>query len=320
MSRVRILFAMLISLPVFVIHAQTAAQDRYELRVPSIVEFNYDPFSGLPSSASFDIEVHSLLDDSDVKNIDEGYSDAQQEPDGADFQREVMLSIKPLNAGSFNLIGESIQLPIEFVAKNQPTIIRVAEAYEGRVLLNSNNNPSVIVELNTTVPESLFADAGEYLLELEVVLLDGETNELIVNPVQISVEVSVLQKLQTNIAGAKGRYDDGANFSVIDFGTLQSGEQRQVFIQVRGNTDADISVTSENKGRMLNTENSKLSINYTVEVDGELSELEVPLNLARSVAKDLQGSAYPMIVTIGIVKNSFAGVYQDIIHVDVSPQ
>jgi len=319
MSHIRSLCVVFCFMQAIAIYAQTAEQGSYELRAPASIEFNYDPFSGLPSSESFDVEIHNVVHSSAV---DEALDDTQAEAGFADLnsQQEVILSIKPLNLGSFNLIGDSTQLPVELSAKNQPTVIRVGEAYEGRILLDAKNSLSGLLELSMAVPESMFAEAGAYTLELEVALFDSDTSEAIGNPIQISVVVSILQKLQTNIAGAKGRYDDGANFSVIDFGTLQSSEQRQVFIQVRGNTDADISVSSENKGRMINTENSNLSVNYTVEVDGELSELEVPLNLARSVAKDLQGSAYPMIVTIGNVRNSFAGVYQDIIHVDVSPQ
>lgn len=296
------------------VHAQETEQAELEIRVPGVVQFNYDPFSGLPSSDSINIEIHNLA----AEVVDET-EDALPDLDDASL-REVILSIQPLDAASFNLVGENIQLPIDLVATNQPTILPAELGYEGRIVLDMANTPSSLIELNLKIFESLYADAGSYILGLEISLLDPLTNELIGSPAQTSLEVSVLQKLQTNIAGAKGRYEDGVNFAVIDFEELETGEQQRVFIQVRGNTDADITVSSEHEGRMLNTENPKLYVDYTVDVDGEISDLEVPLKLARSVAKDLQGSAYPMTVIIGDVSKSFSGSYQDIIHVDVSPQ
>lgn len=316
-----VLIFLTLLLKVQVLKAQSTVAQDYELRVPSLVQFSYDPFSGLPGSESFVIEVHNLTvngGDTDDDQPDNRQPDDSQSDEN--LQQQVVLSIQPLDAGSFNLIGKNLQLPVELVANNQASITRVDQGYAGPIILDSANTPSSLVEFDVKLLESIFADADLYTLELEVALLDIETNELIGSPRLMTIEVSVLQKLQTNIAGAKGRYEDGLNFAVIDFGQLQTGEQQQVFIQVRGNTDAKITVSSENKGRMLNKENPKLYVDYKVDIDGEVSDLEVPLNLARPVAKDLQGSAYPMTVTIGDVSSSFSGAYQDIIQVDVSPQ
>ncbi len=290
------------------LNAQTAgpALVPLEVRAPSVVQFEYDPFSGLPSSESFSVEVHNLSPgDSDFDEL---------------AQQQAILSIQPLDAASFNLVGQTLQLPVELVSNNQPSFTRVEQGYAGAILLSPEDSPSSVSEFTINLPESLYADAGGYTLDLEISLLDALSNEPIVASRLMTVEVSVVQKLQTNIAGTKGRYEDGANFAVIDFGELQTGEEQQVFIQVRGNTDANITVSSENNGKMLNKENPKLYVDYTVDVDGQVSDLEAPLVLARTLAKDLQGSAYPMKVTIGNVSKSFSGIYQDIISVDVSPQ
>lgn len=93
-----------------------------------------------------------------------------------------------------------------------------------------------------------------------------------------------------------------------------------MFIQVRGNAPANIKVSSENDGRMKHEEREDTYVDYSVVVDGESSTLESPLELQRIVASDLEGSAYPMTVTIGNVDSSYAGAYQDLITIDVSPQ
>jgi len=313
---------------VFIGHTLVSQAQRLEVDAPDVVQFDYDPFSGLPGSQSFTVDISNLAveevdtDDETTDRQNDGETDDGidiEEPE-VDQPQQVILTIRTIDAVGLELIGETMQLPMSLSAGTEPSIMPIDQGVAGLVTLDPTQSLAASIDLDVLVAESVFADAGQYSLNMEVALLDVETNELIGVAQPLTIDVFVLPKLQTNIAGTKGRYEDGSNFAVIDFGELQTGEQQQVFIQVRGNTLASIEIRSENEGKMVNTENAKFSVDYRVDVDGELSTLESPLTLSRSVAKSLQGSAFPMTVKIGNVSNSFAGTYQDIISVDVTPQ
>jgi len=93
-----------------------------------------------------------------------------------------------------------------------------------------------------------------------------------------------------------------------------------VFLQVQGNTDAEIILSSENNGHLTHRSEQNAKINYSIEFDGKQSQLKTPLQVARPVAKTLRGSSYPLKVTIGDVEGSYSGQYRDIITIDVNPQ
>lgn len=298
------------SLLAFVFCAAVADDDvtqrQIELQITPSIQINYAPFSGLPSAESLQLQL------------------SVQDPSNGDGvivpPRPFIIRFRPTDLGSFSAVGEQLQLPITMTSSDNQPFENINNEYQHQVNLDLSSSEPQVFNYSFSISESLYADKGFYSLNLDVELLDRITQETIGSIQSVDVEVMVAAKLQTNIAGTRGAYEAGTNFSVIDFGTLETGEMRRVFIQVRGNTPAELTVSSENAGRMRNTLRSSLYVDYTVVVDGEFSTLETPLKLPRTVARDLQGSAYPMEVTIGDMESSFAGNYQDIIQVDVDPQ
>ena len=288
-----------------------------ELQVAPSLQIDYKPFSGLPSSESLQLELR--LEDQD----DDDDDDDDDDLDDDDFQNSVqslIIRFRPADQGAFNAVGEQLQLPVIMTSTTNQPLESINNEYRHQINIDLSSSEPETFDYSLSILESLYADKGSYFLYLDVELLDPVTEEIIGVTQSVEVEVVVNAKLQTNIAGTQGSYEDGTNFAVIDFETLETGEMKRVFIQVRGNTPAELTVSSENDGRMQNTKRSDLYVDYSVEVDGVYSTLEQPLKLARTVARDLQGSAYPMEVTIGDVESSFSGNYQDIIHVDVNPQ
>ena len=130
-------------------------------------------------------------------------------------------------------------------------------------------------------------------MPLDIDLIDIDTQEVL-DKNQLIIEVSVGEKLQTNIAGADINSNTNSRFAVVNFGVLKSEDSRRLPIQIRGSTLADIAVSSENKGELIHIGEPDLSVNYSVNVDGVFSELEIPLNISRPIEKTLRGVSYPI--------------------------
>ena len=212
-------------------------------------------------------------------------------------------------------------LPIAFENNNGNGRLNLFNGeYQYDFNVNQQSGSSIQLDFTASVPASIFAAAGLYVLGLEIDLVDAASGEPVASTQLFDFQVLVEPKLQTNLAGTRSAGVDGVKLSVIDFGELKTGMSERIFIQIRGNAPAKITVSSENKGRLLMEKTTHDFIDYSVSVDGESSTLEAPLNLRRPVTQDLRGTSYPMDVKIGNVEGAFAGVYRDVISIEVQPQ
>ena len=164
--------------------------------------------------------------------------------------------------------SDSGALPLEFLRANQsdPILTRLTNEYQQEVLFDPTNESQVELDLLFRIPASVYAEAGQFTLRLDVEIFDADSLESVSDVFQLSLDANVEKRLQTNIAGTRGSYEDGVTFSVIDFEKLTTNESRRVFIQVRGNAPANIKVSSENDGRMKHEEREDTYVDYSVVV------------------------------------------------------
>jgi len=276
-----------------------------ELNTSPKIQIEYEPFSGLPASSTLNVNATSL-------NAEEPEAPFSQ-------QSRLRLRITP-SQGTFVATSEKGDtLPLIFTSQqNSSRIQRLGNQYLEDINLDLNQSQRSNFDYSVSVSESQFAKPGIYRLLLDVDIVTLNTNEIISNDEIVEVEVLVKPKLQANIAGSRSARK--SNFATIDFGKLESNESGSVFLQVQGNTDAEIILSSENNGHLINQKERNELINYSIEFDGKPSKLTSPLNVTRPVAKTLRGSSYPLKVIIGDVEGSYSGQYRDIITIDVNPQ
>ena len=177
----------------------------------------------------------------------------------------------------------------------------------------------LLVDAGPVVPPGTY-DAA---LDLRVVAEDGTVlSELLAVPAAIDVAA----RSQVVLAGTSGAFDPQSSVGFVDFGTLETGETRRLFVAVRANTQTVMTVTSENAGVMTLRGEERAAVpdapgvSYTVDLDGTVSDLAVPLEVVRAPPLTAAGAAYPFVITIGDVSNLFAGTYRDDIVIDVRPQ
>ncbi len=285
-----------------------------EIRIPdNTATIEYKPFSGIPANETLKLEFAVVPD----------FGEQSSGPLKADQERRlVSVRIRPSVLGPFAAIGEgNKKLPITVNPKsNSGRFNYFNDEYRHDFHIKPFSGESQMIEYRLSIPPSIFATAGLYELPLYIGVVDVKTGAPLSDLLELQVSVIVEPRLQVNIAGAQSISQSGAHMSTIDFGELQTGESRRVFIQVRGNAPAVINISSENEGKLQAPDDADMKINYSVLVDNEASELATPLSINRSVAQSLRGSSYPMTVKVGEVEGAFSGAYQDIITVEVRPQ
>ena len=277
-------------------HSTPAFAQAVSLFAPTSAVVVYDPFNGLSGVEDVMFEVQ--------------------------YEGEMPLSARLVITADtqpdFQFTGSGATLEFEIdSAFGSSDITR----FDVPITLPSSATPSPI-SLMFKVPSGQYADHGDMQIDLKVALIDSQTAELLANEKIFTLVNRTPLRAQTNFAGTSAGYENGTTYALIDFEEISAGESRTVNFQVRGNSDVDISMSSENKGRLVNTAAPDDGfINYDINADGVESDLSVPLEFSRRPDKTLNGTRYPLTITIdNMAKGAFAGDYRDIIMIDVTPR
>ena len=297
-------------------NVQANSGQEITLSVNRSLQFTYDSFSGLPATERLTIQTKPVLRESKTS---ETSTTQDSEQNSMLSTRRLGLKISPSNTTEFKLSKKNKStLPIEIRPLKDSPFQFNNSAFQNTITLDGSQKKTI--DYQFIIPESIYADTGEYTLDIDIYIIDLENKNQVSNKISTQIKAKVIAKLQTNLAGTRGNFKDGKSYAILDFEELTSGESKTVFIQVRGNALAKININSENNGKMVHQKHKHLFVPYSVNVDGESSRLTSPLIIPRRPAKNLNGSAYPMKVIIGDVTNKHAGIYKDIIHIDVTLQ
>lgn len=285
-----------------------AADIPYDINLSSLSTLSYDPFSSEQEIERFSVG----LELSDSASTDRSAARARNNgrqlrvrigaADGKDFVVKNGLQTLPVGVTP---IGNS-----RGFSKSNNEFFR--DFRIGNGLRSQNFNFQI------SVPTSIYADPGLFSLPVRVDLIDILSNTILTT-VESEINVQVEVSVQSNLAGGSVNRNPNSRVARVDFGELETGESKQISLQIRGNSSADITIVSENEGRLKMTNDEGVFVNYSVDVDGETSELESPLEIIRAIEKTIRGSAYPIKIQVGDVDGAFAGSYRDIITVEVRP-
>lgn len=276
--------------------ALTAQATNVEMSAPSGVSVSYDPFTGFPGLEDVTFELISS---------------------GHEASLPARLIIKPEFGTDFQLTSTGVPLELEIVSNAGGM---TTGRYEMPVMLSPNASQQLAVTFK--VPAGQYADAGQADINLIAELVDAATGQPLASEHVLQINCDVPSRAQTNFAGTTPGYANGIGTAHIDFGHIIPGDSRQINFQVRGNANVMVMISSENNGKMVNQEDALVTpVGYSIIADGIPSDLSAPLNLFRLPEKTLTGSSYPLKVTLDPMSvTPFAGIYKDIISIDVTPQ
>lgn len=261
--------------------------------MPNTVTVRYDPFDGQAGLVDIDIELR--------------YDGTQAMP--------ANLIITPDLSGAFQLDGPNTPLSYEIESANGAF---TSARYVMPITLQPGNSAGVHT-LTFKVPPGQYADAGQSESQLRVELVDAATQAPLLDERAFVLAANVPSRAQTNFAGTVAGYSNGTTHADVDFGVITAGASRTVNFQIRGNSDVNVEISSENGGKMVHDTDDTHVVPYSVVADNIPSDLTSPLTLMRRPERSLAGTSYPLIITIDEVLGSISGRYRDTITVDVYP-
>lgn len=178
-----------------------------------------------------------------------------------------------------------------------------------------------VAQLDAIVAQGAVAEAGEYGVDLRLVVRNEDGTELIA-PIPVRLLLQSTPRAQLNLAGAAGAFGEGLSVEVVDFGEAVTGATRRIFVQVRANAPSILSIKSEHQGvmhRVEEVENATV-VPYVVELDGQSVDLAGLWTKEIDPPRTLAGVSLPMNFILGQINGQMSGRYEDLITIDVSPK
>lgn len=190
----------------------------------------------------------------------------------------------------------------------------------GPFIANVMSNSSASLAIRFTLPSQNVVPKGMYTSDLVVhgVGLDGERIDVSSGSVILRAQVS--GRVEMSISGTASPQLSQAGMAAIgmDFGQGRQGDTRRVFVNVWSNGSVSISLASQNQGVLKLVGNEHLpAIKYSARFDGSAVSLGGPYIVQRSPPLSLIGASYELAVTLGEVQNKFAGLYKDVVSINI---
>lgn len=161
-----------------------------------------------------------------------------------------------------------------------------------------------------------FVRPGQLRFAVDIRVLD-ETNAIRAEMLGVPVILDVAPDTALSIAGTSGSIDGARTFAFIDFGKLEMGERAFIVFGAQANTEVEFLISSENAGRLVSQDDTALEIPYSAWFDGEQLDLKGEVIVGRRPDATLSGSQYRLDVEVGNVAGAFAGVYRDVVTVEL---
>lgn len=277
--------------------SEATACDLRLSRAPQAVRIEYDPFVIARPPGRLDMEVAN---------------------DG-DTACEVELRLRDLTGERLRTLALG-GVGLEFRAREGGAVV-IDGAEPGVFRLFVTPGAVSDVELDVRVVADAVAEAGDHQASL-LFDIGPAGGEPLIRAAPVDVILSSPPRAQMNIAGAAGAFGSGDSVEVVDFGDARTGTVKRVFLQVRANTEARLTFQSGNAGvlRPAGSRSEESVIAYEVALDGETLNLRHPAVRDVDPPRDVRGQSMPLDFTLGSVGSQWAGEYEDLLTISISPR
>ena len=176
------------------------------------------------------------------------------------------------------------------------------------------------VSIEAVVRQDAVASAGEHSVALTLELRDAGEIATHVAALPVSVVLAVAPRAQMNIVGAAATFGEGTPIARIDFGVLESNESRRVFLQVRANGKARLTIESAHRGRLLLADGpeQETGIAYSARFIDEPVDLSHRWERIIEPPHSISGASLPLDLLLGDVGRHASGTYSDMLTLELS--
>lgn len=208
------------------------------------------------------------------------------------------------------------------ILKDKPDIVSNSETFLGTIANNqviASSYYFIVSGINSTSPPRF----GTYTDTLVLKDYHGtwNTTSTLDDTINVNVTITVPKLIQLSLQSSGDVFDSSQTSKILDFGILEENEELSFDIKVVSNAGYNVSVASENSGKLKHGTAAGVNalIDYEFYANNTLKGLSSsPVSIATGTGLTPAGGAsVPIRVKIGQVDNKIEGDYQDVITVSV---
>lgn len=182
---------------------------------------------------------------------------------------------------------------------------------------------SLILTSSFRIRRNQIVEPGTYSQGIRIDVFDTalgrRRNQNIVSSNEHDFTATVNSHIEARVTDQSGNFNSGSNVSVLDAGILQTNDRHDIYLKIRGNTDAQVFISSQNGGTLNNVSDPSADpIDYTLQYRNRTYNMNSPILVTRSVPGNNNGVSDRMRYRIGNVENKLGGLYKDTFNVTVN--
>lgn len=152
--------------------------------------------------------------------------------------------------------------------------------------------------------------SGTYRSTIDAVFTPAGSNDETVTTVRLAARV--IPVVQANFVGVS-RSSGNGGASLVNLGEIEPGMRRSLGIQLRSNTDVDVSISSEHHGKLVRRGRGRGSIGYQIDIAGASVDLTAQDSIVLPTSVRRNGLTSRIVIQIDDFKDAPAGRYADTI-------
>lgn len=276
---------------------------------------------------------------------------ADCDPEPETFGSSAFVSYNPFNASAtqaqldFLIVNSgttSCDLEIDLVSSTGKAQLRKGGKKLNFTVVNSggwglSSSGKILATLDITVPAGQsqiltasfeiapeqIEDPGNYSVGIRIDVFDKDLGKKkkknIVSSNDHDFTAQVLSHVEARVSETSGNYGTGSDLSVLDVGLLETNNTHDIYLQVRGNTDAQVFINSQNGGVLTNTSDPGADpIDYTLRYRGTTYNMNSPIQVSRNLPSNMNGVSDRLRYKIGDTDGKLGGLYRDTFNVTVN--
>jgi spore coat protein U-like protein len=231
------------------------------------------------------------------------------------YTRQLRSGVNTLNYALYTTSAMTYQL-------KAPTVAIPSEVISGSTV--GLNGQIIPLSFIFSVPSGQVVPPGTYTDQVTFSVYPAYDSVGIPDTtVTITFSATVAADAAVAVVPPGGAFSGAGSQLLLDFGALQTGQNKSCDVLIQQNSSCIVSYSSANGGVLKQLSAASADqIPYSVSVSGMNFDLAQPHNvtLPAGVSPQPNGNRYPLIVTIGAVNNAAAGTYQDEITISIMAQ
>lgn len=211
--------------------------------------------------------------------------------------------------------GDDLKFLLLSAYNNSGVIFNPETEQSNSLRVNLRSGESVRLKPYFYIQRRQSGQSGVYSVPIDAVFTGRKSSET--RRKSINLQAKIKASVQANFTGVQ-HLPGKSRTSLLNFGHMKAGQTERLGLQLRSNSDVDVTLSSRHNGAMKNLNYEGEFLNYDMTIGGNEIDLSSRDSVTLGTSVSRNGVTAPIEVTLENFDKAAAGYYFDVIELRVS--